>query len=575
VDGSGKAAFPADVAIQGDRIVRVGALQGGRATNEIDGGGRHLCPGLIDAHVHTDLELLANADQAASIYQGVTSHVIGQDGISYAPASAATQTVFRDYFAAINGDPALPQRWASVKDYLVAIDGAAVNAAFLIPHGTVRYDWLGSDERAPTEKELKGMRDCVAQAMAEGAVGLSTGLEYLPGAYASTDELVALCEPVSRFGGVYVTHMRSYHPDRMEQAFNETVEIGRRARLPVHISHFNGTADRLGALLESARAKGADVSYETYPYLAGCTILAMAGLPKWVQAGGKAATAQRLADPGTRARLKEWFATPDYPWSAMQITYAESEEDRVWEGLRIPAAAQQRGQDVGDFICDLLIRTDFRVACIVHHATRTENDMIRLMQQPEHMGGSDGIYTGSMPHPRGYGSFARYLEYARDRDVMSLEEMVHHLSDRPARRFGFHERGQIREGWFADLILFDPARVRSEATYENGARLAVGMDWVFVNGQPALAEGKTTGRRSGRAIRNLGQPVLATLTRKIGPRTTRIPSMLGPRNTLNTRKENFLPCIQCVPWALSGSLFFCRVLHSDAERQKISRSGLR
>ena len=502
VDGAGGPSIKGDVGLRGDRIAEIGDLGGASALEEIRAEGRVLAPGMIDSHIHTDLMLISQPGQAPSIRQGVTSHVIGQDGVSYAPASPATQRHFRDYFAAINGDPPMPKSWRSAGDFLDAVDGAAVNAVTLLPHGTIRYEVIGYENRAPTARELARMQALAEEGMEDGAVGLSTGLEYLPGAYASTDELVAVCEPVGRKGGVYVTHMRSYQPGKVEDAFREAVEIGRRARLPVHISHFNGPADQLEPLLDAARAEGADVSFETYPYLAGCTILAMTGLPKWVQEGGSEATLRRLAEPATRKGLAEWFAAPTYAWSGFQISFAESEGDRELEGMRLDAAAKKRGQEIGDFVCDLLIRNRFRVACIIHRTTQTEEDIVRMMRRSEHMGGSDAIYTGSKPHPRGYGCFARYLGYARDDGAIRLEEMAQHLSDRPARRFGLGERGQIRRGWFADLILYDPGRIQALSTFENGGRFAAGMDWVFVNGRPALARGELTGELPGRGLRN-------------------------------------------------------------------------
>lgn len=501
VDGSGKPGFRGEVAVRGDRIVGAGILDGVRGEREVDAAGRVVCPGFVDAHIHTDLRLLDDRDQKSSLAQGVTAHVIGQDGTSYAPASAAAQRRFRDYFAAVNGDPDVMVRWESVAGYLDAVDGAAVNVAYLAPHGTIRFNWLGDSARAPTLQELAGMKSDVAQAMADGAVGLSTGLEYLPGSHAATDELVQVCEPVAEAGGVYVTHMRSYQPAFVAQAFREVLEIGRRARLPVHISHLNGTAEMLVPLLDEARRAGDDVTFETYPYLAGCTILGGIALPDWVKAASVDEAIVRLRDPHTRARLGDWFESPVYPWKCLQITSAESPGDHELEGMRIPEAARARGQNIGDFVCDLLIRARFRVAAIVHHTTRTEADMIQLMQRPEHMGGSDGIYTGSRPHPRGYGSFARFLEYARDHRVLPVEAMVRHLTGSPAARFQMRERGRVEAGSLADLLVFDLKRIRAEATYEDGAKLASGMDWVFVNGEPTVAEGKFTGAHAGRAVR--------------------------------------------------------------------------
>lgn len=502
VDGSGAPWYLADVAIHEGRIAAIGALSTAAAVQVIEGEGRYLVPGFVDAHSHVDLQLLAQPDFPASSYQGVTSHVIGQDGISYAPSSVENQKHLRQYFAGVNGDPQLSEQWTSVDEYLRCFDRKSVcNVAYLLPQGTIRLEVMGDENRRPNAQEMQRMQALVEQGMREGAVGISTGLDYVPCIYADTDELVEMCRPVARHGGVYVAHMRAY-PEGIQRSVQETEEIGRRAGLAVHISHYNGRAELLSGLVNDARNAGSDMTFDTYPYLAGCTILSMVGLPRWAEEGGTEATLARLADPDVRERLREWHHNERvYSVDSLQLAYVEQEEDRELEGLRVPEAARKRGVEVMDFICDLLIRSRMRVACIAHHSNRTEEDVIALMQHPAHMGGSDGIYTGGKPHPRGFGTFARYLEYVRDRQVMSLEEMVRHLSYHPSRRFGLRERGLIAVGWHADLALFDLSNIRSVATYEAGAQLAQGMDWVFVNGQPVLADGKPTGLRPGVGIR--------------------------------------------------------------------------
>ena len=242
------------------------------------------------------------------------------------------------------------------------------------------------------------------------------------------------------------------------------------------------------------------MTFDTYPYLAGCTILSMVALPRWMEEGGIEPTLQRLADPAARTRLAEWFACPPYPMEALQLAFVDSPEDRELEGMRVPEAAARRGQPVPAFVCDLLLRARLRVGCIAYHSNRTEADVFALMRHPAHVAGSDGIYMGSRPHPRGYGTFARYLECVRDHQVMPLEEMVRHLASHPARRFHLKHRGLIAEGYFADLALFDLDRIKAAATYERPA-LAEGMDWVFVNGKPVLADGKATGLRPGVGVR--------------------------------------------------------------------------
>lgn len=501
VDGTGAPWFRADVGIAGDRIQAIGKIDPAAAENLIEADGQFLTPGFVDAHVHTDLKLLEEPDFPSSVFQGVTSHVIGQDGISYAPSSHANQRRTRQYFAGVNGNPELDCQWESVADYLRRFDGStAVNVVYLLPQGTIRMEVMGLEAREPTAGEMRQMQEMAAQGMRDGAVGISTGLDYVPCFYSGTRELIDICRPVGELGGVYVTHMRSYG-DRIAEAVAETVEIGREAGLPVHISHYNGKAELLGRLVDEARATGSDLTFDTYPYLAGCSILSMVALPRWMEEGGADATLARLADSGARARLEEYYKEPVYPVEAIRLSSIGFRNDRELEGLFVPDAAAKRGQSITNFVCDLLIRSRLEVACIAHHSNRTEDDVIALMRHPAHMGGSDGIYTGSKPHPRGFGTFARYLEYVRDRNVMPLEEMIGHLSYHPARRFHLKGRGQVAEGCFADLALFDLENIRGAIDYGQEPQLAAGMDWVFVNGIPVLAHGKATGKRPAVAVR--------------------------------------------------------------------------
>jgi len=503
VDGTGAPWYLGDVAIKGDRIAAIGNLSPGDAAEVIEAQGRYLTPGFVDTHVHSDLLLLAQPDFPSSVYQGVTSHVIGQDGISYAP-SFEWQAHLRNYFAGVNGDPQLSQKWGSVAEYLAHFDDAtALNVAYLLPQGAIRLEVMGLDDREPTREEITAMQRLAEQGMRDGAVGLSTGLDYIPCFYSGTQEIGEVCQPVGKWGGVYVSHIRSYG-DRLETAFDEAVEIGRIGGLPVHISHFNGRAPRLSGLVDRARAAGSDVTFDTYPFLAGCSILSMIALPRAMEQGGIAATIERLQQPETRRQLAEFYNNPAYPLKSLQLTYVENEADRDLEGLYLPDAAQRRGKCLSDFVADLLVASQMRVAVIAHHSNRTEEDVLTLMQHPAHVGGSDGIFTGARPHPRGFATFARYLEYVRDRQVMPLETMVLHLAGHPARRFHLKGRGVISPGFFADLNLFDLAEIKAHVAYGEPPRLAEGMDSVFVNGRPVLRDGKATGLRPGRAVRGPG-----------------------------------------------------------------------
>jgi len=502
LDGTGCPWFRGDVGVRGDRIVAVDRVDE-PAHRVIDVADRFLAPGFIDAHVHTDIILLADPQHAAGLRQGITTHIIGQDGIGFAPASPRVMDYMRSYFAAINTVPDIGWDWSSVAEYLACFDDhTAINVAYLVPHGNVRIEAMGLDDRLPTADEMAHMQRLVAQGMREGAIGYSTGLDYIPNPYSNTWELVELGKAVAPWGGVFVTHMRSYG-ERIAEAVAETYAVAREAGIPVHISHYNGPADILLPLIDAGRAQGIDVTFDTYCYLAGCTILGMSALPQWVQLGGVEATVARLRRPEVRAQLRPWLEAPERRLDALQMTWNRAHPEE--EGLRVVEAAARAGLSPTDYICDRLAESDMQVCAIIHHAgLRTEQDMVRVMQHPAHMAGSDGIYSGRRPHPRGYGCFARYLAYhTRERGDFTWEEAVRHMTSHAARRYHLHDRGQVHAGFAADLVVFDPDAVQDHATYDNGAQLATGVDYVVVNGQLELDEGEVTGTLAGRALRGL------------------------------------------------------------------------
>jgi N-acyl-D-amino-acid deacylase len=342
----------------------------------------------------------------------------------------------------------------------------------------------------------------VREAMEQGAVGLSTGLDYIPSRYASTEELIALCREMASFGGVYVIHQRRYDPAGVLESMDEVFRIGRESGVPVHISHFNSRAEIVLPKLDEGRREGVDATYDLYCYLAGSTILGMKALPPWVQEGGIDATVARLRDPDVRGRLRTWFADPREPLESIRLTFVARPDQRHLEGKTVAEAAELAGKSIGDLICDLLLESDIAVGCVVPHQQRTGEDVRQLMRHPCMTAGSDGIYAGSHPHPRGCGCFARYLgHYVRDEPTWGLEETVQHLSSHCARRFGLKDRGLIREGMAADVVVFDPAVIADRSTYGEGRNLAVGMDTVLVNGEPVLLHEKRTSALPGRALR--------------------------------------------------------------------------
>ena len=504
VDGSGCPWFHGDVGVRGDRIAALGRLSHAEAALRIDADGCVVAPGFIDAHVHGDLMLLADPQHEPAIRQGVTTYILGQDGVAMAPASSTTLAYMRRYTAGFSGNPELDERWSSVAEYLACFDKrCALNVAYLIPNGNVRMEVMGLADRPSLPSEREAMGRLVRAGMEQGAVGLSSGLDYIPSRYADTDELISLCKHLAPYDGVYVTHMCRYDPEGVLDSMDEVFRIGREAGVPVHISHFNSRAGLVLPKIDAGRADGIDVTYDLYCYLAGSTILGMVALPPEIQEGGVSTTLARLRDPAIRRQLRDWFAKPRVPLETIRLAYvAAGASWQRFEGWTLQAAAREARTDVGEFVCELLIAAKMIVGCIVPHANRGQKDVEGLMRHPAMMAGSDGIFVGGFPHPRGCGCFARYLgHHVREARTWTLEEAVQRMAFRAARRFGLKDRGLIREGMAADIVVFDPATIADQSTYEDGRQLAVGMHHVVVNGQLVLHAGKRTGALPGRALR--------------------------------------------------------------------------
>jgi N-acyl-D-amino-acid deacylase len=506
IDGSGGPPFRSDVGLLGTMIEEVGRLDGAQAPEVIDVQGRYIVPGFIDAHVHGDLMLLADPIHAPALRQGVTTYLIGQDGSSFAPAAPATLDYMRRYTAGFNGNPAgLSYDWRTIDEYLACFDRrVAINVAYLIPNGNVRMEVMGLDARPPHRDELRSMQELVRDGMNAGAVGLSTGLDYIPSRYADASEIAALCEAIVAENGVYVTHMRGY--GRLAPiGMREVCEIAQKTGVPAHVSHYNGRADVLLPMIDQGRAMGLDLTFDTYPYLAGSTILGMIALPPWVQDGGVDATVERLHDGAVRARLRsEWFAR-EIPYALENVTIGmvANAEWRWAEGHTVASAAEQAGLAPGDFVCEILAASGMAVGIVAFRpGERTEADVRAILRHPAHMAGSDGIFCGGFPHPRGWGAFARYLGYhTRELGDYSWPEAITHLSTHAARRFRLTDRGLIRPRFVADITVLDPTAVIDRSTYAAGRVPAEGVDHVLVNGTIVLKDGEPTGATPGRALR--------------------------------------------------------------------------
>ncbi len=516
VDGAGNPWYRADVAIAEGRIVAVGHRLEGEAERTIDIAGRILAPGFIDMHAHSDVMLIAEPRHEAKVYQGVTTDLIGQDGLSYAPVTPEVLDQLRRHLSGLNGDvPEVGWDWTSVASYLAKFDQrVAVNVAFLVPHNAVRVQAMGWERRRATRAELDHMQSLVEAGMQDGAFGVSTGLTYPPNEWSDTDEVVALCEVAARYGGIYVTHMRG-QGDGLLDPIRESIEITRRAGLPLHISHLK-TA-RLGGppnleglrhLLAEARAEGLDVTFDSYQYGAGSSML-HAQLPDWIHEGGPDAEIERLRSLKTRERLRgEWQVRPP-SWGKIRIGSVQTTRNRWMEGRLIADLIEQSGKDAVDFICDLLLEESLAVSHVaVTHVSDTdavEDHLRALLAHPFQMMGSDGLLIGEGVHPRTYGTFARVLQrYVREEGLLRLEEAIRKFSSFPAQRLGLTDRGLVKVGMRADLVVFDERSVREEATWEQPRRVASGFSHVAVNGVLVLDEGRHTGATPGRALRLCG-----------------------------------------------------------------------
>ncbi len=520
-DGSGTPPRQADVAIRGDRIVAIGDLASAPATQVLEAHGMAVAPGFINMLSWATESLLVDGHAQSDIRQGVTLEVFGE-GESMGPLNGA----MREQMLASQGDLKYPVTWTSFGGYLEHLEqrGVSPNVASFVGATTVRIHELGYANRAPTAQELARMQALVRTAMEEGALGVGSSLIYAPAFFAKTDELVALAQAAAPYGGRYISHLRN-EGNRLLEAVDELISIGARAGVGAEIYHLKaagtGNWQKLDAVLhriETARARGQDVSANMYTYTAGATGLD-AAMPPWVQEGGYAAWAARLRDPAVRERVAREMRAHQNDWDNLLLG-AGPEKTLLAEfrnpalkpltGKTLAAVAAARGTSVEETAMDLVIEDGSRVGTI--YFLMSEDNVRRQAQQPWMSFGSDagapateGVFLQSNPHPRAYGNVARLLgRYVRDEKLMPLEEAVRRLSALPASNLKLRKRGRLASGYFADVVVFDPATVADHATFEQPHHYATGVRDVFVNGVAVLRGGEHTGATPGRVVRGPG-----------------------------------------------------------------------
>ena len=490
VDGAGNPWFRSDVAIKDGRIARIGRLGPETASRTIDARGQIVAPGFIDVHTH--VESIYSLPAAENfVRMGVTTLVTGNCG------SSATDVA--QFLGRMNQQP------------------LTVNLATLIAHGSVRRQAMGLDDRAPTPEELKRMEGLVEQGMKDGAVGLSTGLIYVPGTYAKTDEIVSLARVAAKHGGLYATHMRN-EGDRVADAIRESIQIGEQAGLPVDISHFKisnkrfwGQSPLTIGLVREARARGLAVTVDQYAYTASSTSLD-SRLPSWLRAGGFEEAKKRLADKATRERViketKESLKRSGFKDYSFAVV-ASYGPDRSFNGKSIAEITKEvkKKSDVTSQIEQMLEMYEAGGASMIYHSMG-EDDVKRIMQEPFTMIASDaGVrqLDDSVPHPRGYGNNARVLgRYVREQKLISLEDAIRKMSSLPAQTFGFRDRGLIREGFAADIVIFDENTIIDQATFDKPHQFPIGISYVIVNGALVVENNSVTTARPGVALRGPG-----------------------------------------------------------------------
>ena len=504
IDGSGAPGFLGNVLIRHGKIDYCGKPDAPlpAARRIIDAQGKIVCPGFVDTHTHSDLLLLWNRQHASALQQGVTTEIIGQDGMSYAPMSKENLHMYVRYAAGCNGHPNIDYDWQTGLQYMKKFKNCGINTAWLVPHCALRLETVGMQNIPLTGKYLEKAKNLLELTLREGAKGFSTGLSYLPNYFSDTSELIELCKVVAYYNGVFAIHLRTIFQGEPFDPIEEAFEIARKSGVKLHFSHFKTNLVTAGQIekhmekIDSAISEGLDISLELYPYAYGASLLQMF-LPSWIMEGGLEKTLRRLSDSALRKKAEKEINTGNIPNSI----FCNLPMHQEYLGMSFHEVAQYRGQSLGEMICDILLAEEL-CAGFYDQAPETEmekileNDCMKLLMRPDYMVGSDAIIAGEQPHPRAFGTFPKLLRLAREKNI-PFETIINRMTQKPCDRFSLSNRGLLGAGKWADIVIFDPLTVSDTAKPENARTAPKGIDYVIVNGKIAVQHGAVTGILNG------------------------------------------------------------------------------
>lgn len=515
-DGLGSSAVMADIGVIGDKIIEIGKISSSHGREIIDARGLSVCPGFIDTHDHSDVNLFVNAKAESHVRQGITTVVSGNCGSSPFPVS---DEMFEESRALLKETYDLDLTWRDIKGFLSRLEesGVAFNYSTFVGQGTVRGAAMGFNDRPPKPEELEQMKRLVAESIQGGALGLSTGLEYAPGSFAQPEEITDVCRVAVEQGGMYSSHMRD-EGDSIMEALDETIAVARETGASLQISHFKiayqrnwHKVDKALAKVEAADQEGISIFCDRYPYTAGSTGFSSFNFPLWALQGTTEEFLARLKDPTLESRLREYIDEREKKlgsWDKVVISTVATEKNKKFEGLSVLDGMQETGKDAFEFMRDLVIEENNRIGQIIFMAS--EDNLKKILSHPLVGVGCDGSALApygplgkGKPHPRSYGTFPRVLaKYIREEKILPLPEMLKKMTSMPAHKFGFSGRGVLQKDYFADIVIFDEDRVQDKATFKEPHQYPEGIDYVLVNGQLVIKQGEHTGRLPGRILRS-------------------------------------------------------------------------